>query len=72
MNLQCTERAFVSFIEIDNLLKMFEIYQNKTLDRILRCPTYKPESCISEVCTTVTCHHLMGYQELVNDYYLEL
>lgn len=67
MNLQCTERAFVSFIEIDNLLKMFEIYQNKTLDRILRCPTCKPESFISEVSTTVTCHHLICSKGFVTD-----
>lgn len=63
MNVKFTEKKLIEiFIDIDDLLKKYQMYQNSILVGVVKLPTRKPELSASEVCTIVTCYHLSGYK----------
>jgi hypothetical protein len=63
MDIKFTEKKLIEiFIDIDDLLKMYQAYQNRTLLGTKKLPTRMPELSASEVCTIVACYHLSGYK----------
>lgn len=50
------------FIDIDDLLKMYQKYQDSTSFGVEKRLTREPEMSASEVCTIVVCYHLSGYK----------
>lgn len=63
MRVKFTEKKLIEiFIDIDDLLKMYQSYQNSTLVGFVKLPTREPELSASEVCTIVACYHLSGYK----------
>jgi Transposase DDE domain len=73
MDIKFTEKKLIEiFIDIDDLLKMYQAYQHSLLLGTIKLPTRKPELSASEVCTIVACYHLSGYkcfERAANRYY---
>ena len=63
MNIQFTTKKLISlFIEIDDLVKSFHIYQKKHNLFPIKYKTRVPVLSCSEICTILVCYHLSGYK----------
>jgi len=63
MDIKFTEKKLIEiFIDIDDLLKMYQKYQNSTKLGLVKQATRLPNLSHSEVCTIVACYHLSGYK----------
>jgi hypothetical protein len=63
MDIQINENKLIAlFIDVDDLLKSFQVYQQARQVGEYRRPTRVPELSESEVCTILAAYHLSGYK----------